>query len=311
MCVHCRLFAATPTSLKSLRNAPCRGSIQSQCHVSHRTHFLTGVTWCSRCGAYASKRPRALRLPCRGMAPTEARRNVLRRLRLGLMPTTAYYLADLAREDGDRGATRADADLPANGPPLHHHDHHRPRPAVLDASDADAGADVYHGKIPGPEPTHRNIGSVICPPANGQPPRASRAETDASQTAASSSDTVAGPRDEMETLPSSDIAALSVPISSCGGGASLDRVTEEGEIDSRLERSSAAAQARSVVTAEISSACRPSESTHWTRRLHNQRASVAAECSICKSLTRTTCKGCACPVCYRCAKARVHCIGGD
>ncbi len=98
ICTTCRLFSTTVASLKSLRNRPCAGSLASQCHSSHRKRFLDGVTWCRRCGSYATKRPRALREPCVGYLATEAKRNVVKRLCMGLLPTTARYLRGVAHD---------------------------------------------------------------------------------------------------------------------------------------------------------------------------------------------------------------------
>ncbi len=97
-CTECKLHAATPTSLRSLRQVKCRGNLASQCHVSHLLKCIEGIVYCRNCGAYTTKRPTALRQPCRRAPPTEARRNILRRLQRGLLPTTAKYLWEMVAD---------------------------------------------------------------------------------------------------------------------------------------------------------------------------------------------------------------------
>ncbi len=94
ICSECHLYTTTQTSMKSLRNTPCRGTLTSACHYSHVLEWSRGVLWCSQCASYTIRRPRALKLPCPGQPKTEAARNVQRRLREGLPPTTADYLTD-------------------------------------------------------------------------------------------------------------------------------------------------------------------------------------------------------------------------
>ncbi len=131
-CTKCKLITRTAASYKSLAARPCQGEVLLGIHQSHHLRWSVGVTWCERCGYYMSRLPRALRQPCTGAPRTVAARNVLRRLRCGLPPTTAAYLKRAAAEDdwasgldaifqdqrvhegltstGPAGATRAHAD---------------------------------------------------------------------------------------------------------------------------------------------------------------------------------------------------------
>ncbi len=98
-CLKCRLITRTPTSLRSLAARPCRGEVLLGVHRSHHLRWSMGVTWCETCGSYMSRLPRALRHPCAGAPRSIAARNVLRRLRSGLPPTTAAYLCRAAADD--------------------------------------------------------------------------------------------------------------------------------------------------------------------------------------------------------------------
>ncbi len=102
----------------------CKGSTLNLVHPSHSVRTTAGVIWCTRCGSFATRRPRLLAKECSLRPRTEPQRNVLRRLTLNLAPTTASYLADVAFDNGGvRGAdnglaeevawikTRADASI--------------------------------------------------------------------------------------------------------------------------------------------------------------------------------------------------------
>ncbi len=97
-CSLCKLQGNTETSRRSLRAKPCKGDIVLQCHPSHTLHWDNGILWCGCCASYTTRQPRQLRQPCPGRAVGEARKNVLRRLREGLPPTTACYaMAHISR----------------------------------------------------------------------------------------------------------------------------------------------------------------------------------------------------------------------
>ncbi len=101
-CTLCRLRAATASSIRSLRTKPCRGDLAAQAHPSHQLRWSAGVTWCGRCGGYTSRMARSLRQACAGVPSSQARRNVLNRLRRGLAPTTASYLEQVKHEASER-----------------------------------------------------------------------------------------------------------------------------------------------------------------------------------------------------------------
>ncbi len=97
-CRKCRLFARTKGARAALLRKPCRGDLAAQAHPSHVLDWTGGVLWCRLCAAYAARLPRQLKAQCSGAPRSEAQRNVRRRLRWGLPPTTAQYVADIAKE---------------------------------------------------------------------------------------------------------------------------------------------------------------------------------------------------------------------
>ncbi len=283
----CRLYAATPTSLKSLRQTPCRGSIAHRCHGTHRLHFLTGVTWCSRCGAYASKRPRALRSQCPGMAPTEARRNVLKRLRLGLMPTTAIYLREVRMDSAPAVALRSCAgEGLAVAPPAH---------VALDQEDVNARSGDDQPEAGRTTVDHQGPQQDVRTASPGAEARAaSHLQADGDAMSLPGSPFAVGDHDG---------PPVNIVSAHDEGRAGAHRPDHGGEAVEDRHRCSAAAPPR-----PSGSPCQPRDSDHWSRRLHSTGVVVAARCTICGSLTRTRCKGCLRAVCLGCAKMRARCV---
>ncbi len=287
ICTRCHLYAATPTSLKTLKQSPCRGSIGSQCHPSHRTRFLTGITWCCRCGAYASKRPRALKLPCRGAAPTEARRNVLRRLRAGLMPTTAHYLAGVVMDADDEA--NAAARLPIQD---------------LGAACSTTASRAQSSTVSQEPPSLHAASGEAAAAASCHEMLRDACSSGGEQL----HETARGVKGTDDVLQS----AAEFPQARAAHGPVHSTSTSEaaGSADIRVETTiSPGALASGATSPSDSSFCRPGAETHWTRRLQHQRAAVAGRCGICQELTRTLCKGCSRPTCFQCAKVKRHCNG--
>ncbi len=90
---------------KSLRQH-CGGSIYDKIDGSHALRASNGVTWCQQCGGFTSRWLRSLLEPCRGRPQTATRRNILRRLNLGLPPTAQDYLQRVAAESGNPEGAR-------------------------------------------------------------------------------------------------------------------------------------------------------------------------------------------------------------
>ncbi len=78
--------------MEKFRLEQCCGHIAAKCHTTHNLSIQGGVLWCRACGAYTSRQPRSLKLPCPRKPPSEAAANVKARLARGLPPTTAEYL---------------------------------------------------------------------------------------------------------------------------------------------------------------------------------------------------------------------------
>ncbi len=92
-CRLCRREAWTRENFEKLKGTECSGHVAKQCHRSHRLRVHEGILWCTLCGAYTSRQPRALARPCLRRPTSAAAANVRCRLARGLPPTTAPYLA--------------------------------------------------------------------------------------------------------------------------------------------------------------------------------------------------------------------------
>ncbi len=90
-CALCRRVARTSKGGGRLRREVCGGSIIQHIDETHALRHSCGVTWCANCGGYTSRWPRTLLLPCKRKPWSATRRNVLRRLLLGLPPTPADH----------------------------------------------------------------------------------------------------------------------------------------------------------------------------------------------------------------------------
>ncbi len=297
-CVQCHLVANTATSRKSLAGRPCQGEITSLIPSSHCLRRSSGVVWCIRCGCYMTRRPRALRNPCAGKPASAAAANVLRRLKGGLMPTTAAYLsagraprhADEARLDhgdgcgGDnarRTSSRAPsvAATPSLGSEMAGTDSSvRQRVAVR-------GVDRSEGSHPTGQHGGARQGDV--PEMHRPSRRRARSRTGEPGAAAASgdvrSDSIgadARPRDGAAS-PSGGVAASS---SASGTAAQPDR--------------------------DSVGLCTPAATSPWSRRIRIVAAGSSTECHLCGGPARSLCRGCERRLCVQCARIRKPCSDG-
>ncbi len=98
----CRLTCGSEKAIAALRRRPCRGTFEEQTHPSHSILPSAGGFFCTRCGAYAVRKLRTLRLPCPGCPRTSAQADVKRRLVRGLPPTSSALHHAAARDaEGD------------------------------------------------------------------------------------------------------------------------------------------------------------------------------------------------------------------
>ncbi len=316
-CTRCRLYAATPASLKALRQLKCRGDVAGQAHPSHLLRTVEGVIYCRNCGAYATKRPTALKLACVKRPPTEARANVLKRMAVGLLPTTARYLQN--KVNADRRATEAAAAEIGGStinrrrpspPDPHHHPHHaQPDPGGFprdDHGDADVhelAVHVLDGGNAGAdrEGDERDFGRL-----GGM--------HDAHGAAASSSDMwhdrgTAVSSHLRQRRGDGERVSVDGPTSDAFGGE--EGGTASGTVMDGREAMSAVAGGGSegcnVVTPPTDKWCRPPPGASWVNRLVIRAKTPIAACHNCGGATRARCRGCMRMLCMACAKSLSDC----
>ena len=74
------------TALAAVTMLRRQATVASQTHPSNCVMETRGLFWCCRCGARARRVPRSLRRPCVGAPRSVAYRQLLKRLRKGLLP---------------------------------------------------------------------------------------------------------------------------------------------------------------------------------------------------------------------------------
>ncbi len=304
-CSLCRLQGNTETSRRSLKTKPCRGDVLLQCHPSHSLHWSNGVLWCGNCASYTTRQPRQLRQPCLGRAAGEARRNVLRRLREGLPPTTANYATvHFARHIAARDDEDVDQWI------------QRGRRHPADGRDVQHGCSTRVSDSPRAAPDiHQQPAPVVSSPAvhladHRDPRQAGQAYP---RTARTSRRT--GTRSRSTPSTSRRIRSSDRPTMPSPGEADTAHLrTSMGE--SGITRAAAVAlsgeevanSARDVpARVPPSSTCRPTASDAWTRRLLHGHGVELSACGICSTPTRTRCRGCFRPTCWQCARSRASC----
>ena len=96
VCRTCGRIAKGTQGLARLGRLACKGSAVKQVHATHDMISHDGISWCPRCGAFATRRMRKLLRPCSGAPTSAAAAQRLTRLKEGKPPmplTTAPYLA--------------------------------------------------------------------------------------------------------------------------------------------------------------------------------------------------------------------------
>ncbi len=100
-CTLCKKYVRSDCRAAArFRRELCSGSILSRIDETHALRVSSGVTWCQRCGGFSSRWLRSLMEPCLGRPPNATRRNILKRLNAGLLPTAQAYLRDVAQDQG-------------------------------------------------------------------------------------------------------------------------------------------------------------------------------------------------------------------
>ncbi len=320
-CIKCKMHAATPSSLRSMRQMRCRGDLSTQCHPTHLLKAFESIVYCRNCGAYATKRPTALKRECRRVPPTEARRNVLRRLRQGLLPTTARYLWELVEEHGavqatslggSRGAgtsgtnglgTASSRDSCGQPPPTPSYDVNGATEQPCSGHAAVPVPPHHHASLH-PSPRHRVDVAHDCRPEV------------AMQAASMVQEPVAA-----EMPPASRIGGVARPpvgqaaaiVAQSGSPSTLDAASAtSGGCDARPLQRCAAGGGEGAETA-LEDLRRPwctmsgKLDGPWTSRVKLLLHAFGGNCNRCGAASKTVCQGCGLGICITCARSRATC----
>ncbi len=292
-CGLCQLIANTPSSRKSLMNKPCKGSVSQRIHHSHSVRSTSGVLWCARCGAYTSRLPRTLRELCKGAPPSAAARNVLRRLRAGLPPTTAA-IHQRQQHAWKEQVAFAFAAL------------HRPVPSEDQGSERIS----RRPECTGGQGAERQREPVYV--------RSSSARSSQDPITSATTPSPSSPTPFARTTASTSTHAT--PMTSSGSAAPIGRQAvpahrEYSETDeaplSSLPAFSVAAPSRPerqmVQAAPQTSWCEPTSTSSWSRRIQTASMAARGKCHLCQAITASICRGCSASFCIACARARRAC----
>ncbi len=345
-CVRCHLYARTRTSRRSLAQRPCQGEVLLSVHSSHRLHYSAGVTWCSRCGSYMTRLPRALRRECSGVPRSQAARNVLKRLVCGLPPTTANYLQPLVQRCHS-AVSPGSAVGAENGP------------SATACASGEHGTIVVHS-APAAR-TQRECQATSVNEVSSQPPargtstaapaplaaeillhqderredldgdarvqimrggdRSRREGRPRSKVGVSERAESAGVSRREPLPPSSDhhhhplpsragARAGSVPARLVEGERLQADADDDGDDVDRVHdhRDGVTVPLPPLSTAQaVSSLCNPSLEVPWTSRVHLSSTAAHGKCGSCSRVARGQCKGCRRILCISCARARMPC----
>ncbi len=274
-CQQCRLITTTKSSWMALAGKPCRGDIAAMVHPSHSMRWSGRVMYCGRCGWYTSRIPRALKRPCHGAPASVAARNVLRRLRLGMPPTTAQYHADL----GDIDANAIYEAEQRRDRPGHQHQHHQH--ISQDARDVDQDSGRREGDAFTGEGSRHADAAVRVDP---RPP--SRCSGHRARTRRGGGET-GDNRGRQEAT--GDTASH---------GAAQNEIASGARTGTLMEVAADAMECRDLPTQP------------WTRRACGKATWASAACHLCGNSCRLRCRACSRAICIDCVKAARACESG-
>ncbi len=345
-CERCKLITRTPTSFRTLASRPCKGEVLLGTHPSHRLRASVGVTWCESCGCYMTRLPRALRQPCARAPRSAAARNVLRRLRSGLPPTTAHYLQRAAADDDWLVGAETLLDTTASGnasqralpeeegPPVQHPPppHGAPRPVRRQRarplrSDRAAGSQTTRQTADGT--LEKEINPAVAQSerpiwhrdeihADGlsHPPRPSRPHSLAPPLRPRAESHAGRSVPELAAAASSRARsshaaqrgsqAARVAVSAEAGGGTSSHEDAGTSIGAELN---VYPPTNPVVNSSegVSAVCRPTRCQAWTSRIAINSTLIRSNCNICDGVARSRCKGCHHAICMPCARDRRAC----
>ncbi len=326
-CGRCHAYWNCDRARRRAERTQCSGDIQRRVHHSHDVHTVNGVLWCSRCGCYATRWPRKLRLQCSARPMSEAQQNVKRRLQRAQLPTTAEYLAtetgfaestDHAGHGTASGATQTDGKpsgryLRLVGGPLyrapgrprahsvspeairhgqHHLHHHRPDHVHPDHGRAVSDGEMVMG-LDTEAPAGTDGGGERLPsnpPRDGQP----REERDFQE----------GPRDHTTLMSRSGSQGYEEVAS---GRRRRIWTKSKPEGASAGSEQPVSAERGPVEELQAEPKCSLLAGGSWAARLSACATSSHSECNACGARTRTRCRGCRRPLCIVCARYSAMC----
>ncbi len=334
-CSKCKLITRTATSFKTLAAKPCRGEVLLGVHPSHQLRWAVCVCWCEKCGYYMSRLPRALRQPCSGAPRSGAARNVLRRLRSGLPPTTAAYLRRAAADDdwavamenlltsggGSRGplskngqtsdaphqtqddigqqATRGRAAAPSSAAATTPGERARVAPRL-----AVEKVRLHRDEIPGDDET------ALRRPAAVRRDGAPRDRDQAARPDIVSRHAAEGPHDRVDEHNNSPPphGALCVMMERRIGERSSPASGQTSEYNAVGVTDQRQSPRGAVEPSDARSPfCQPGSQGSWSSRIAPTPVFIRRPCHICQGVTRSRCRGCRGPRCMACAKGRRAC----
>ncbi len=302
-CATCHVYCNKKNGDTVIARKACEGDIRNMVHPSHSLRVDSGTLWCRKCGCFATRWPRRLKLPCAEKPASAAQANVKRRLAEQKAPTTAAYLAQEAGfEDGlagPSGRSSSDSTVRARsapsgrylrlpGGPLHHPRHHHHlvahhalavpvlRAAPADDDDGDGRADGRADDSVAPTQVNDRDG--------GGSLGSGSLVDDGS---ASSGRLVPAPPAPPEPLPA--------PRRRLNTKTRIGEQVFIGTVNGRAEQDG---PAECAALAGASS---------WTARIAIGGSCSLTPCHRCGGFTRTRCKGCTNALCIMCAKAKSQC----
>ena len=94
-CSACGVVAHSSSEWAAARHRACRGPVCLRVSTTHSLCFASAlsITYCARCGAWATRKPRKLHLICPMSPTTVAAQQALLRLRQGLHPSAPIHRA--------------------------------------------------------------------------------------------------------------------------------------------------------------------------------------------------------------------------
>ncbi len=291
-CTRCQRMALSRAGLKAISAAPCSQVTQAQVHPSHSIDRLHGITWCTRCGAYALRWPRRLKQPCAGTPCSEAQANVRRRLICGIIPTTASYLQDNADMMKMRSSSMDDVTRDTSG----RGDGKTGGPAS--SSWAGGAYRWCYPRLPGgPLAAAPKVAAVTRDGDEENEDSAAVNRTNEGSRETTIGEMASDGGHETTVAPRRRIRTKSAPSVTCLTSSTPE--VRRRDVEQVSEHLDAGPRRH----------CQPHGDEAWSTRLKCHFSARASSCGVCGQLTRTTCRGCERMICFACARTRKWCTG--